>query len=322
METDHVISAAQRSVQRDSRDLIDVLRASLCVLTYRSPSEFEPVHIRRIKSYCERFDLSQDIKPYLEILRLIREYEDLGDGYWAPTPQRLVKLPSCELVIAPNPTTELKRWFGDSIQVAGFARVVISGSVTALPEQTADDWIGSPSDLSQWTQEQLNHAKNNLRPTVHPEGRIEVYFPWAQATNSGRVARERWVELEKLNLDESDEPLLCKIAGITGTRWFFAVTRAQRIVAECEIGHSEKLRLLYGLDALHGTSATVRVSKDGHQRRITLSMPIPKEEQRLLLALARRGEDDGQEYYEFDSHYCAALEFGFRRLGFSFGGCS
>lgn len=323
METENVIDAAPKDAQtHHDREPIEVLRSALCALTYNTPHQFEPVHVRRIKACCERFGLSENVKQYLEILQLLREYEDLGEGYWAPTPQRFVKLPGCRLIIAPNPTTELQRWFGDAIQSAGYARVYIFGSVIALPEQTADDWIGSPGDLSQWTQGRLNYAKNNLRPTIHPDGRIEVYCPWAHARNPGRVARKRWVELEELDFDENDEPLLCRIKGVAGTTWFFAATKAQRVVAECEISHGEVLRLLYGLDALHGTSATLRVIKDGDQRRITLSMTIPEEEQRLLLALAQRGDDNGQEYYEFDSHHCAALEFGFRRLGFSLGGCS
>jgi hypothetical protein len=318
MEIEQISAAVPMVIhQRFYREPIEILRTALCALTYRTPHQFEPVYVGRIKSCCERFGLSEDVKPYLDILQLLREYEDLGGGYWTPTPQRLVKFPGCSIVISPNTTSELQRWYPGAIEIAGFGRVVVPGGMVALPEQTADDWIGSPINLTQWVQDQLKYSKENLHPTVHPDGHIEVYRPWTYSTGSGRA---RWIALEEINLDISNELLLCRIKGFTGSRWFFAITRASRVVEECEVSHDQKLRLLYGLDAMHGTSTEVRAIKVGHRRGIKLK--IPQEERRLLLALAQQGECDERGYYEyeFDPRYSPAIEFDLKHLGISLRG--
>lgn len=323
MKTEQVTAAVPMDIhQRFYRKPIEILRAVLCALTYRTPHQFEPVYIGRITSCCERFGLSEDVKQYLEILKLLREYEDLGGGYWTPTPQRLVKFPGCSIVISPNTTAELQRCYPGAIENAGFGRVVVTGGMVALPEQSAHNWIGSPTNLTQWVKEQLISTKEKLRPTVHPDGHIEVYRPWTHLTRSGRMEKKRWIALEELNLDICDELLLCRIKGFTGSRWFFAITRASRVVEECEVSHDQKLRLLYGLDAVHGISAEIRVHKMEHLRRIELK--IPQEERRLLLALAQKCEGDERGYYkyEFDPRYSVALEFGLKNLGITLGGCS
>ena len=128
MEIEHVTAVLPLDIhQRFYREPIEILRAALCALTYRTPHQFEPVYVGRIKSCCERFGLSEDVKQYLEILRLLREYEDLGGGYWAPTPQRLVRLPGCQLVIAPNTTTELQRWHPGAIEIAVLSQSLVFG---------------------------------------------------------------------------------------------------------------------------------------------------------------------------------------------------
>lgn len=306
--------------QQCFREPIEILRVALCALTYRTPQNFEPVYIGKIASCCERFGLSEDVKQYLEILRLLREYEHLGGGYWAPTPQRIVKFPGCSLVISPNTTTELQRCFPGAIENAGFGRVVVTGRMVALPEQSADNWIGSPTNLIQWTKEQLLSAEVSLRSTVHPEGHIQVYRPWTHLLGSGQMLKNRWLAFEELDLDKCDELSLCRIKGITGSRWFFAKIRDSRVVEECEVSHDQKLRLLYGLDAVHGTSAEIRVHKMEHLRKIELK--IPQEERRLFLALAQKCEGDelGSYKFEFDPRYSLAFEFGLKHLGISLGG--
>jgi hypothetical protein len=208
--------------QRQHQEPVEVLRAALCALTYRTAEQFEPVHVMRIRGCCERLGLLEDVVPLLAILRLLREAEDLGDGYWGPTAPRVVKLPGCQLLLSPNPTPELHRWYGTVIKLAGFGRTADAGANLGLPAQTVDDWIGSPSNLALWTRDILKHAENNLRSTVHPDGPIEVYAPWRQLAGTDEPVRKRWFGLQDLMPDDGNELLLCRVPRIEGRRWFFA----------------------------------------------------------------------------------------------------
>ena len=128
--------------------------------------------------------------------------------------------------------------------------------------------------------------------------------------------------MEELDIDVSNELLLCRIAGLTGSCWFFALTKALRVVEECEVPRDQKLRLLYGLDAMHRTSTQVQIDKMGQLQRMRLNMPIPKEERRVLLTLAQRGEDEGGEYFDFHARYFAAIQMAFHNLAITLRGYS
>lgn len=314
---DQVISVSRGETQyRPFQEATDIVRSALCALTYRSSGELEPVHVLRIKACCERLGLWGEFKATLSTLHRLRESEDLGAGYWAPTPQRVIKFPGCQLIVAPNPTLEIRRWLSNTIEIAGFGRTISADVAINLPEQAADDWVGSPADIVAWTREKISYAKKNLRPTIHPEGKIEVYAPWHSSRYEGRTEWKRWHSLHELLIGDDSEFLLCRTSGITGRHWFFATTKADRIVAEFEIVR-DRLRLLFGLDALNGTSPSVDVLSDGSRQKIVLRMPIPEEEQRVLLAFAQQNEDSEGMSYEFSPHYRPAIEAGLERLGIS-----
>jgi hypothetical protein len=288
----------------------DVLRAALCSLSYVSPQEAGPVHVLRLRSCCERLGLSESIHELLVDLELMREVQDLGAGYWIPTPTRTVRLPGCKLIISANSTRELERLLGIRVELGGIGRTVSTEQPTAMPEEATVEWIGSPTNLSQWTQDIVDRARSGMQPTVHPDERVEVYAPWLLTTGA------RWGSVEDVRDSEPDEPFVCRAAGRTGRRWFFARIKGARIVEEYAID-DHWLRLLYGLDLRHGTSARMTIRCEAGRDSILLRAPIPQEERRVLIALTRPVEADAGTTYEFAPRYRPAVESVLRRIGFS-----
>lgn len=185
---------------------IEVVRAALCTLTYRANFQFEPVHILRIKSVCERLGLTEAIPTLLAQLKLLREVEDLGAGYWAPTAQRFVSFPNVNLVVSPNPTTEIRRWLRREVQCAGIGRVTERETIVPLPEESIDQWIGSPADLIAWTKNILDRATANLMPTTDPKVEISIYAPWRKSRHSSGGGR--WCRLVDLTVEEMEKKWL------------------------------------------------------------------------------------------------------------------
>ena len=156
---------------------LDILRAALCALSWVSTRECAPVHLVRLRASCARLGLDESLMELLDVLEMMREAQNLGRGYWVPTPTRAVRLLGCRLIVSANSTCELERLLGLPIEVGGAGRTVSLDKSLTLPEETVDSWVGAPIDLRHWALDIMEHARANLRSTVHPNERVEV-FVW------------------------------------------------------------------------------------------------------------------------------------------------
>ena len=151
----------------------------------------------------------------LNKLELIREVQNLGRGYFLPTPLRLLELPSGDvLVIGGLPTLDAQKVLGTMLKSAGLARV---SEIAALPAalknhsdawQSLRNWLGIESSLANWTEKYLAAALKDLRASSSEIGAFEVYFPEGLATKPQYF---RWCE-GKSWAGRSDRLYLCRSA--------------------------------------------------------------------------------------------------------------
>ncbi len=148
-----------------SFDPIELVRGVLSLLSHNGD-----IHSRRIQEILSNLGvISDDLVSSLRELRLLKEIEGLGYGYWVATPTRSVPINDhFSLLISIAPTYELKRHF-PSIVRAGIGRVVPTSEVLSLPTQSMLSWRGldgrSNADL---TREFIEHNKENLKSSIMP----------------------------------------------------------------------------------------------------------------------------------------------------------
>ena len=295
---------------------LEILRAALCALSWVSTGQCAPVHFMRIRASCARLGLEASLMEVLAVLEMMREAQEIGGGYWVPTPTRTVPLRGCRLIVSANSTRELERLLGAPIEVAGAGRTVPHDKSLALPEETADNWIGAPIDLRQWTVDIMERAGASLKPTVHPNERVEVFAPWrGPKANLGSRRRRWWCNLEDLSPGDANEILLCRTTDLTGRHWFFAQIISGKITADHAINEND-LRLLYGLNLIHGSEVGFTILAKELEYAIVLPLKIPQEERRLLVALGRESEVDSGTMYRFAARYRPAVDLALQRVGF------
>lgn len=256
--------------------LAEYLRCSILGLSrieLGGKTSFEPVHIRRlintVRNHLEAVwpHLRQDNKslPFntvgsendtyrvdsiqwvLKNLALIGDVVNLGNGYWIPSPVRLIKFPFSEYVavIGGVATAHLKGLFA-GIKIAGHGRVL---KYTDIPKyiqsgqewwQDYHNWIGFiPDDLSSWTEVEVAKVRTNGSRSSPTFVDFEVCI-----TNKKLRYKTRnfWVPAATLMVIEGvDEVLLCR----TGKpiRYFLGEFTSGQLVHERTIS-SEIVRWL------------------------------------------------------------------------------
>jgi hypothetical protein len=228
-------------------------------------------------------------------LELIRDVQNLGRGYFLPTPLRLLELPSGDvLVIGAVPTLAAQKVLGTKLRSAGLARVSEIGTLPIALKNNSDawqslrNWLGIESSLENWIEKYLAAALKDLRASSSEIGAFEVYFPERMEKKPHHF---RWCE-GKSWAGRSDRLYLCRSADKNRGRsyWLGLLARDQdivRMVKETELeSNKDIIRLLYGFDLLAKVPVTAEIEADATGGRLQLSSLLPKEERRLLVALA------------------------------------
>ncbi|OIQ07932.1 hypothetical protein MOOR_24330 [Moorella thermoacetica] len=231
----------------------------------------------------------------LDILSDLRDFVELGEGYWLPAPVRLVTLPGSGrvLVVGGLATADLRWKLCPEVALAGFARTVPEG---ALPDTLRFDrsmwqpygaWCGDPpADLKKWTEACIAHAQGQLRDSASNFSAFEIYAPWLRR---GQPQYFRWMRFEDF-IDEIMTPprtlLLCR--SIPGRlqvprKYWLGIVDPKGLKREAPLPYGHARRLAYGMDLLYGVP-TRAVWEDG---TLVLRNWLPPEEHRILTAIGR-----------------------------------
>jgi len=297
----------------------EIVRAALCALAYKSPREALPVHIHRITYLASKFGLTEDAAAFLKSkLTLMRECQDIGNGFWFPTPPRLVPLQETNLVIAPNSTKELQLVFGRAVQVAGLGRT--SDYSLDLPTEPLESWCRAPSDIRLWTKDVLNQLERKLQPAMSPEGRVEVYCAWRHVSYlNNNLLKRRWQGIQTIQVP-TGLVVLCRRYSLGRWSHFVAKMQGSKIHLETPISPGVDIsRLIHGLDALKGNTYQIGYIQQDDNIHFSLPTRIPKEEYRLVMALSTWSQDSQQRHRlrcSTQSRYFYDIRASLEKLGY------
>ncbi|MEN8218826.1 MAG: hypothetical protein ABFS56_21120 [Pseudomonadota bacterium] len=272
----------------------------------------------------EKVNADDPIRRVLEQLKQVGDVVELGDGYWLPTPLRLIRLPNCQiLLIGGVDTKSLITRFGDIVQPMGFVRCVKPTVDTkyfikaGIDWQHFEDWVGETekTDIGTWTRNLLDEARKRLKPSGSDLTDFEVYMPCLSQTN---LQYYRWKSAQELNQVPKDI-VLCRFKQTFVTYCLGRLTgeKSVRLHRESEIGQEIEIRkLLYGLDALYQnpTYATFEQANDKQGKLIFRSW-LPATPRRLLLALGHEVSSRLPLIYEFSTDFKKDIFSKIQKLG-------
>ena len=293
-----------------SGEQLDPTRAALCVGSYIGPNNYAAVHFSRIASLAERFGQEEQVISTLETLSLLREAQHVGDGYWVPTPDRLISLATDEsLIISSSPTEHIIGRYGASTKIVGAGRSVRDAQCASASVLAVSDWMAAPEDTIAWAREMFKRAVEEMRETTQTSQGVAVFAPWLKVRNPSKSST-LWRLAEEVTLAEN-QVVICRT--VTDHRWFFAKFSGRRIEFEAPIT-ADKLRLLYATCVEVGYRTTVPVRMRDGLLGIGLSAPLPDPEERLVYALSRL-TDPETKHYTFRPRHLPLLQTYLGTLG-------
>jgi hypothetical protein len=243
----------------------------------------------RLRSSFEHAGIAHKLRYALNVLSLMREVQELGDGYWFPTPLRLVPIEKHAILLAPVPTHELRRHFHD-VTRAGYARVLPQLDTQDLPIQELDEWAGANvRDSVTWSNGQIANALMSMGPTIS-SGNVQFFSVRTTRLPFGAIRNPIWADDSRFSLCVRQDVVLCRErVGRAYFRHFLGLVKSGRLVAEAPVP-DDITRLQFGLSALAGQPITIRV--DFWEGQSVFHVPggllLPRSERRLLYALGVR----------------------------------
>ena len=272
-----------------SFDAVEYGRGQFSALAYVSATSARDVHILRFRRAFEKAGMTRVFRYSLRVLNLMREVQELRGGYWFPTPLRVVPIAGQAIIVGSTPTRELQRHFA-GVTRAGYARVLSRWYATAVPAQGLDDWLGlDTQDTIAWSELQITNALENLGPTIS-SGRIQFFSVQSAQTRFGSTATPLWMDDPRFSLVGRHGVILCRERMAPERfRYFLGQMKGGRLIVECS-PPKDLLRLKFGFAALADKPCPVVVSsrKDKSVILLPASIPLPRPERQLLLALCTR----------------------------------
>ena len=318
------------TVEKESIDLViaEYLRKTLCSLTggiSDYASDFRPIYITSLTNVVRRQlaplwpelnlpeensitvigeqtqtkadPLSDPIRRVLETLKDLRDVIEVGNGYWLPTPVRLIQLPAKEtvFVVGGTATADLSRILGAEVKLSGFVRYVVKSSLSESVHrdktwwQSYEDWLGNPpKDIKIWMEMIFSKVKQDLHKSATDFTNFDVYYPLF--INSS-LQYYRWIRFEDLVRKLNTPPsyfVLCRTVSqhiqLAPTKYWLGSITLTSLKNESPVLPKDVRRMMYGFDYINGASVQAVWEPRGV---INLKNWLPSQESRLLIALGR-----------------------------------
>jgi hypothetical protein len=269
------------------------------------------------------------IERVLRYLEQIREVAPLGNGYWLPTPVRLVRLPNTKiLLIGGIDTKSLQAHFGNIVHsTTGLVRWIKSTDDTmnlvqaGVEWQRFEDWVGeSETDIRTWTHNLLDKARQLLKPSGSEITDFEVYIP---SSPKNAPQHFRWRAAPQLT-SAPKRLVLCRFRQAFVSYYLGKLTGEKKVRLLSEIGveqlgqEVEISKLLYGLDALYQCPTYAQFEQPNEKHgKLKFSSRLPTTQLRLLLALAHQISNYNKFplIYEFSNHFKTDIFEHLKKLG-------
>lgn len=274
-------------MQAITLDPVEFARGHLVSSSYISSTKAREVHVQRLHRAFDRAGIANKLRFALRVLFLMREAEDLGHGYWFPTPMRAVDGDELTILVSTCPTGELMRHF-PSVCRTGYARVISRVDAEGLPRQALDQWLGdTPRSTLAWTSAELDCARLALGPTS-PYENIEFFDVVASGSRQLPTFSPHWTHDPTRAIVHADGIVLCRERlSVVAFRHFVGRLDNSRLVAESN-RKVDADRLQFGLAALARRNISVRAMRLSDGDVYFMPAQLPRPERRLLFALGQR----------------------------------
>jgi len=315
VDTESITPTASRSDYRTEIDPIEYCRGQIAALSFVRESTAREVHILSIRKLFERAGVVHSLRYALAILDLMREVQELGQGYWYPTPLRRVPLDGRSMLIGIPPTHELRRNF-QTVRRAGYARLIDDSEIRNVPHQDLDEWTSAEKDTVGWAKRELLKARSAIGPTM-TSGSVEFFGVTSRAIGGRRASLQSWLSKAQLGqITIWDGLVLCRERIGSGYhRHFFGALDGRHVVGEAPF-QTDVNRIKFGLASLAGSPITVLRSADAMVHKLHIFGDLPRAERRLLLALGKRQPSRYGKTYSFhEADRPACLEDAIQNLG-------
>jgi hypothetical protein len=318
--------------------MADYLRHTLLTLSH-SATTVQPVFITTLLNQVQRqlmplwpeiFKQTEEkeslIRRILKQLEQIREVADLGKGYWLPTPLRLVRLPSSQiLLIGGMDTKTLQAHLGNILYSStGLARRIKSTEEAmclvkaGIEWQRFEDWLGEDTDidLRTWTTHLLEKAKKRLKSSGSEITEFDVYLPKLRDKKDWQ--NRRWIPARQL-VTAPEEMVLCRFQN---TYYLSQLKGEKPVCLAKEISLSqldqnvEPCKLLYGLDLLYDRPTRVEFEHcNDNEDKLIFRNWLPTSQQRLLRAVGHEVHGKLPLVYQFSKIYRKDIFEHIQKLG-------
>lgn len=275
-------SLASSACAAPALDPLEFARGALCAATFVAVDVARETHVAKLHALFERAGLAPSMEDALGTMQFLREAEPLGSGYWTAAPVRVVELGlDCQLLVGPQPTSELRRHFS-GLRRAGAGRVMNRTGGSALPRQSQSAWRGSDgNDARTWTQATISSAVKQFAPSVLADN-LQIF-------TVRQVGGER---REPIWASPGSSPP-CEWRGVGLFRERTGATRYRYFLGKHEAGREflegpavlDAARVQCGLAALQNQPLTTTITNNSGTTSISLPVAPPRSVRRLLVAL-------------------------------------
>ena len=192
-----------------SIDVVEYVRGQFSSLSYINDKTAREVHVLQLRKKFERAGIENELRFALKVLDLMREAQNLGNGYWYPTPLRVVPTDGLAILVSSLPTHELQRHF-EGVKREGYARVIPLTDSLDFPQQLLDDWLGlDVKDSVLWCEGQIKIALADMKPTI-PSSSVQFYTARSVRSFSGITTEPQWVDEPQFSLTWQEGIFLCR----------------------------------------------------------------------------------------------------------------
>lgn len=296
-------------------DAVEYGRGQVAASSFYSAASAREVHVLRLRYAFDRAGIANQLRYALLVINLMREAQELGRGYWFPTPLRVVPIDAQAILVGIAPTSELQRHF-HRVARAGYARVLPQEDAQALPRQELDNWLGlKVQDSVAWSEIQFEDAQARMGPTI-PSGNIQFFTAKTKRSSFGITTYPAWTDAPRASLMAKQGVVLCRERiGRESFRHFLGRMKSDRLVAESPPPRDTE-RIQFGLAALAGKPITVSVITHGSDSIFHIPARLPRAERQLLLALGVSEVSSlGKSYRVRDRAFDAIIVARLRNLG-------
>ena len=245
----------------------------------------------------EHSEGSQFASEVLHSIGSIGDVVNLGEGFWAPGPIRIVR-PDCAgssvlLVTGGTPFELLGMKFSARVSCVGCARFLhlehinIRQIQVEHELQSLEDWLGWPAeDLTTWTRRIIRSLHMSMTvANLELEG-LEVYAP---DDFPGKPRNRNWIQIGEFGTVPKGIRL-CRpspgVSAIYDRPTYLAELRYNngRIVFHkaALVPKDILLRLMYGFERLKGVHRAVNIEDLGQVLRVNIPFKLPDPENRIL----------------------------------------